>query len=116
MDVQVVAERNIRWILRSGNSSFWHDNWLGSGPLCQEVETFQEQSVADFVVQGCWDWQRLYDVLPTSWVQRVLEAAPPSSDQVDKMIWYPTSSGEFSIASAYQVVRQGGNSSSIFSF
>ncbi|XP_071925430.1 uncharacterized protein [Coffea arabica] len=82
MDVQVVAERNIRWILGSGNSSFWHDNWLGPGPLCQEVETFQEQSVSEFVVQGCWDWQRLYDVLPTSWVHRVLEAAPPSSDQV----------------------------------
>ena len=71
---------------------------------------------AQFVVQGYWDWQRLYDVLPMSWVHRVLEAAPPSSDQVDKMIWYPTSSGEFSIASAYQVVRKGDNSSRLFSF
>ena len=101
LDVQVVAERHISWIVGSGNSSFWHDNWLGSGPLCQQVELFQEQPVADFVVQGCWYVQRLYQVLPMHCVQCVLDAAPPSSDQVDKMIWATSTTGEFSTASAY---------------
>lgn len=101
LDGQVVAERYIRWVVGSGNSSFWHDNWLGSGRLCQQVEIFQEQPVADFVVQGCWDVQRLSKVLPTHYVQRVLEVAPPSSDQGDKMVLAPSTSREFSIASAY---------------
>ena len=49
-------------------------------------------------------------------VQWVLAAAPPSSDQEDKMIWSSSGSGEFSTASAYQVVQQGENSSRLFSF
>ncbi|XP_027169555.1 uncharacterized protein LOC113769293 [Coffea eugenioides] len=68
LDAWLVAERHIRWIVGSGNSSFWHDNWLGSGLLCRQVEIFQEQPVADFVVQGGWNW--------------VLDVDPPSSGQV----------------------------------
>ncbi|XP_027156917.1 uncharacterized protein LOC113758084 [Coffea eugenioides] len=64
LDAQLVAERHIRWIVGSGNSSFWHDNWLGSGLLCRQVKIFQEQPVADFVVHGGWNVQRLYQVLP----------------------------------------------------
>ena len=59
--------------------------------------------------------QRLYQVLPMHCVQWVLDVDPPSSGQVDKMIWAPSTSGEFSTASAYQVVQQGDNTSRVFS-
>ena len=55
LHAQVVAEKHIRWSLGSGSSSFWHDNWLRIRPLCGQVESFQEHSVADFVMAGRWD-------------------------------------------------------------
>ncbi|XP_071912409.1 uncharacterized protein [Coffea arabica] len=67
---QVVAEKHICWSLGSGSSSFWHDNWLGTGPLCRQVESFQEHSVADFVMEGRWDLQSLSRVLSPGWVQQ----------------------------------------------
>lgn len=51
--VQVMAERHISWLLYNGKSFFWHDNWLGSRPLCQQVkDTIEKHVVIDFVKQG----------------------------------------------------------------
>ena len=69
MNAQVIAEKHIRWSLGSRSASFWHDNWVGTGPLCRQVESFQECSVVDFVVEARWDLQRLNRVLPGGWVE-----------------------------------------------
>ena len=55
--IQGVAEQHIHWVLARGSVSFWHDNWLGTGTLCQEVDTFQEYAVSVFVEPGCWNVQ-----------------------------------------------------------
>ena len=114
--VQVVAEKHICWSLDSGSSSFWHDNWLGMEPLYKQVESFQEHSVADFVMEGRWDLQSLNRVLPPGWVQQVLGVAPPTAAKADEMIWAPTNSGEFTISSAYQIMRNECNASSLFPY
>ena len=44
-------------------------------------------------------------------VRHVLEAAPPSFWGPDRIVWYLTSAGSFSTASAYSLVRQVGNRS-----
>ena len=54
-EVQRVMEENIGWIVRAGSMDFWHDNWIGSDPLCERVEIFQDQQVADFVTRGDWN-------------------------------------------------------------
>ena len=114
LNTQVVAEKLIRWTLGSGSSSFWHDNWLGTRPLCRQVESFQEHSITDFVMEGRWDLQRLNRVLPSGWVQQVMGVALPSSVKADEMIWAPNNSGELTISFAYQIVCQGGKVSRMF--
>ncbi|KAG5580315.1 hypothetical protein H5410_050942 [Solanum commersonii] len=49
------AEKHIQWKLRSGNCSFWWDNWLGVGPLAQfsdDSQRFNNTTVADFWHEG----------------------------------------------------------------
>lgn len=113
--IQGVAEQHIHWVLARGSLSFWHDNWLGTGPLCRHVDTFQECAVSDFVEQSCWNVQRLSMVAPSRWVERILGVVPPSLDKVDTMVWAPITSGAFSLASAYRIARKGGNSSWLYS-
>ncbi|XP_071926144.1 uncharacterized protein [Coffea arabica] len=71
--------------------------------------------VSDFVEQGCWNVQRLGMVAPSGWVGRILGVVPPSLDQADTMVWAPSISGVFSLASAYRVAHEGGNSSWLYS-
>lgn len=28
---------NLRWLLWSGKVNFWYNNWLGDGPLAEEI-------------------------------------------------------------------------------
>lgn len=37
LHVQDLAKQHIRFIVRSGDSNFWFDNWLGSGPFFYAV-------------------------------------------------------------------------------
>ena len=97
--IQAVAEQHIHWVLARGGVSFWHDNWLGTGPLCRHVDTFQECNVSDFVEQGYWNVQRLSEVAPGRWVGRIMGVVPPSLDQADTMVWAPSISDAFSLAS-----------------
>ena len=55
VSIQGIAKQKVSWVLARGDFSFWHDNWLGTGPLCPQVDTFQECAVSDFVDQGCWN-------------------------------------------------------------
>ncbi|XP_027122034.2 uncharacterized protein [Coffea arabica] len=64
--------------------------------------------------RGWWDLQGLSRVLPSEWVSRVLREAPSTAAEADEMVWAPTNSGAFTITSAYQIVRQGGNVSRLF--
>ncbi|XP_027182183.1 uncharacterized protein LOC113780597 [Coffea eugenioides] len=49
MKVQNIAERHIRWIVRSGSSNFWFDNWLGSRGLSDRLDSLSDHKVVDFV-------------------------------------------------------------------
>nr|XP_027062765.1 uncharacterized protein LOC113689142 [Coffea arabica] len=110
-EVQGVVEDNIRWIVRAGMMSFWHDNWIGSGPLCHRVEVFQNQQVADFVTGGEWNAQLLSQVLQPELVQLVTAIAAPTLQGEDRMVWMLTPTREFSIASALSLIRSQANRS-----
>ncbi|XP_027156634.1 uncharacterized protein LOC113758125 [Coffea eugenioides] len=51
---QGLVESHIQWVSQNGSVDFWHENWMGIGPLCQRVEIFGEHRVADFVLNGLW--------------------------------------------------------------
>ncbi|XP_027172427.1 uncharacterized protein LOC113772083 [Coffea eugenioides] len=115
ISIQGVAEQQIRWVLSNGSASFWHDDWLGQGPLCRQVDSFQEYAVSDFVEHGRWNVQRLCSVLPSWWVGQILRVEPPAETHSDRMVWSPSTSGDFSLSSAYQSARGVGNRSCLYS-
>lgn len=78
---------------------------MGSGPLCRKVEAFQDHSVVDFIVGGVWNVQLLSQVLEPELVQQVVCIVPPLAQGRHRLIWVVSTNGEFSIASAYSVVR-----------
>ncbi|XP_071921765.1 uncharacterized protein [Coffea arabica] len=84
---------------------FWHDNWIGSGPLCHRVEIFQDQEVVDFVSRGDWDIRALSQALQPELVRLVMASRPPTCQGEDRMVWMQTPNGEFSLASALELVR-----------
>ncbi|CDP17492.1 unnamed protein product [Coffea canephora] len=43
----------------SSYCNFWFDNWLGSGPLCQRLQSVSDHPVGDFVLNGRWNQQLL---------------------------------------------------------
>ncbi|XP_027184086.1 uncharacterized protein LOC113782393 [Coffea eugenioides] len=64
---------------------FWHDNWIGSGPLCHRVEIFQDQQVVDFVSRGDWDIRSLSQALQPELVRLVMASRPPTCQGEDRM-------------------------------
>ncbi|XP_027156573.1 uncharacterized protein LOC113757588 [Coffea eugenioides] len=109
--VQQVAEDSISWVVNAGLMDFWHDNWLGTGALCQKVEIFHDHLVADFVDCGAWNIVMLNQYLDAGSVANVLAMDPPTFQDPDRMVWALTPSGSFSTESAYSLVRQGGHRS-----
>lgn len=55
--------------LGDGRSSFWYDNWLGTGKLCSRVPfvhiTDTPLTMSDLWRNGTWHLRGLYTVLPS---------------------------------------------------
>nr|XP_027071629.1 uncharacterized protein LOC113696407 [Coffea arabica] len=113
---QALADSHIRWVLQNGMVDFWHENWMGEGSLCQQVENFGDHAVADFVLNGSWNVSMLHQWLPDSIVSTIMQIRPPDifSTTPDRMVWDLETTGSFSFSSAYNLVRQESNIS-IFS-
>ncbi|XP_019223633.1 PREDICTED: uncharacterized protein LOC109205377 [Nicotiana attenuata] len=90
------AEIHIQWRLHSGNVSFWWDNWLGSANLA----SFREGT-------GQWDIQKLNAIAATAMIPQILNTPIHYNPQcLDVPIWKPNTSGKFTCASAWEVVRK----------
>lgn len=98
-------------IWRVGNGctiKFWKDNWTGLGtlsPLALHTDFIDEDAlVQDFWCHNGWDCELLNACLPSHIVAKIL-TIPISCDANvgDKIIWNPTSNGNFSVRSAYDL-------------
>lgn len=103
--IQDSAEEHIYWVLRSGACNFWFDNWLGTGPLSQRLESVSDHRVKDFVVNGNWDCRLLFQWVPPDVCQEIMEVAPPSSSEQDLPVWKLSSSGDFAVSSVYEIIQ-----------
>ncbi|XP_027152134.1 uncharacterized protein LOC113752202 [Coffea eugenioides] len=112
--MQRFGEENITWIVREGALDFWHDNWMGSGALCNKVDVFHDHSVVDFVDRRVWNVGMLHQFLDGELVRQVLELDPPSGRGNDRMVWTLTNSGVFSTASAYSLISHSNDTSWLF--
>ena len=61
--------------------------------------------MVDFVAEGDWAIPALSQPLPFELVRLVLSSRPPACQGEDKMVWMPTPNGNFSLASALELVR-----------
>ncbi|EOY02808.1 Uncharacterized protein TCM_017202 [Theobroma cacao] len=105
--------KNVRWTVGDGASiSLWFDIWLGDLPLFNiAVEEGFPVDMIDRVQDfkspnGEWDKECLTTALPMEVVEKVLYLILPSlAAFLDEPYWALTSSGHFTISSAYDHLK-----------
>ncbi|KAK4258521.1 hypothetical protein QN277_004963 [Acacia crassicarpa] len=107
-----IIEKGTKWQIRNGSMvRFFEDRWLFDGKIsdqCLRILSDEESrsSVADWVLNGFWDMDRLAGIVNTSILQRLISHLPPvSSAGYDVMTWGASGNGIFSIRSAYFLIE-----------
>ncbi|XP_042038361.1 uncharacterized protein LOC121784262 [Salvia splendens] len=102
----------IRWSLGEGKISFWDDVWVRDRPLrtyCQPGTAFPPDKVSCFLSDGAWHDDKLHELLVRyalpAHVLDVIRAVPIEVGGRDVMRWSLTGDGEFSTASAWELIR-----------
>nr|XP_027120329.1 uncharacterized protein LOC113737276 [Coffea arabica] len=105
--VRQMAEQNIRWCLGEGLVDFWKDRWVFNEPLESVVGGSDKPhfQVAEFIARDGWDEQRLGRWVPGFVVQAIKEVSHDVARK-DMMVWVPSPSGDFTVRSAWEVLRQ----------
>nr|XP_009804440.1 PREDICTED: uncharacterized protein LOC104249663 [Nicotiana sylvestris] len=96
-----------------GSSLFWYENWTGLGELYflvpQDFGIDENiHNVHDVTLDGEWDVDRLFEILPEDLAVHILEKIkPPSTMQVlDRPFWMLETRGYFSVKSAWEYTRR----------
>ncbi|XP_075088344.1 uncharacterized protein LOC142170350 [Nicotiana tabacum] len=113
LECRDLIEHQIFWQTKKGSSLFWFENWTGLGALYFLVpqdfgidETVQ--NVHEVTLDGGWDVDRLFEMLPEDLAVHILEKIkPPSPQQVlDVPCWMLETRGYFSVKSAWDYTRR----------
>ena len=97
-----------------GSCHFWYDNWLATGALFLRAPVVPNLSFRNFIINGHWDVNLLSQTLPRDIVSSILKFPIPEGERADEVIWMHTSSGNFTLTSAFWEVRQVCNTSMVF--
>nr|XP_027099065.1 uncharacterized protein LOC113718354 [Coffea arabica] len=114
VNVSRQVELSMLWVVKNGACHFWYDNWLGSGALFLRATVVPNLSFDNVFINGYWDVNKLYQTLPREMVPSILEHPVPEEGGEAEVIWMPTTSGNFSLASAFSEIRQTRNKSMVF--
>lgn len=109
---EVLAKR-LAMVVNDGlHTKFWLDSWLPCGPLIGFVTRDLSLAEIDLPVAcfcddyGNWDLDSRTDSLPMQVIQKTAPySIDPSSTENDKCLWTLTSSGEFTVKSAYESLK-----------
>ncbi|XP_071902386.1 uncharacterized protein [Coffea arabica] len=107
LEIRDFAEGRIRWCLGKGLIDFWQDRWYTALPLAQllGLSNTPDVLVGELYLQSGWDVARLKSWLPEHYVARILELQI-FPDLKDHMVWEGSPSGEFSVSSTMEALRQ----------
>nr|XP_027090223.1 uncharacterized protein LOC113711258 [Coffea arabica] len=97
------------WVVNARSCNFWFDNWLGSGALCLKAMVNPILSFKDFLTNGDWNGAMLRQYIPQECIPLILQHPVPNGDCRDEVVWSQTALGKFTLASAFQEVRQAWN-------
>lgn len=75
--------------------------------ICGEVDAPHAFVVEFYNVEG-WKEAKLSRVVPSNVVQSILQLAPKMQEE-DRMVWVPSSVGDFMVASIWHLIRQKRN-------
>lgn len=110
MTVDRTMLQHTHFLIRQGNSFFLTDNWTGAGSLMRQFnlldcDDFLGLQVRDLYAHGEWDIPALSQFLPQAVTDYVRTFTFHLQSQRDDVVWEPTVTGHFSIASAYEILR-----------
>ncbi|XP_062006018.1 uncharacterized protein LOC133723218 [Rosa rugosa] len=104
-----LLRKGLMWRIGNGASTkFWVDRWTSCGILenyALNHDTIDINSlVQDFWINNDWNLPMLHANLPVDIVDKITAIPLAISDLPDKLIWGSTSSGIFSVKSAYKLL------------
>ncbi|XP_049372762.1 uncharacterized mitochondrial protein AtMg00310-like [Solanum verrucosum] len=105
MEMRKEVEQEIGWQIKSGNSSFWYDNWTRKGALYLTNE--EDIEVQMCINNGEWDKEKLCELVSEEVVVQIIKNIKLNvrQDEVGQPWWMLNTSGIFSVKSAFEIVR-----------
>jgi len=116
-----------RWVLGNGNKiRFWEDNWTGGGPLMikyprlYSITVLKTCTMAESGERGNgewkWNlkWRRRRFVWETDVEKELMGSITPmisNTEEKDKWIWKEEPDGNYTVRSAYNILRSNGQRS-----
>nr|XP_016479791.1 PREDICTED: uncharacterized protein LOC107801042 [Nicotiana tabacum] len=112
------VEHEILWEMNRGSTNVWHENWTGIGALYRVVSlppppppefniNEELQDVVDLRTENGWDDQLLDQTFPEDILEHISKEVyfDHSDEYWDTPKWMPTTSGKFTVGSAWQILR-----------
>ncbi|XP_019263389.1 PREDICTED: uncharacterized protein LOC109241123 [Nicotiana attenuata] len=117
-EIKQKVEKNIIWLPREEKLSFWYNDWTKKDPLYKHLPSDvkpRDVLLRDVLEENSWQYEKIEDEIPYS-VKNIVDqqhlilllGVP------EKVIWTTNSTGVFSVASAWNCLRQRKNQLSIF--
>lgn len=108
MKVQTEAEKNIQWVIGSGNVNFWFDRWCGNIRVTDLV-THPRQLCNKTVREVMADPDGCIQVCETSLhyevIRKIKNMGSQPSNKEDVCIWTPSQNGKFSLKTTWELCR-----------
>ncbi|XP_060177891.1 uncharacterized protein LOC132607832 [Lycium barbarum] len=116
------VDQQIWWEPRNGECDVWEDNWTKLGSLKQvippdfQIDTSIEEVSHFFNAEG-WDVQELHKKLPSNVCDHILQelSIVEHSEEKDKAWWISSTTGDFTVGSAWNLLRKKAQTSAHFS-
>ncbi|XP_042518613.1 uncharacterized protein LOC122092367 [Macadamia integrifolia] len=102
-----------RWIIGNGHlANFWKDKWWGQRSIMEEINLDNSSSlitsttVGDFIREGQWHLPEVNAPLLKQIFNQIKKVKIPCVQTEDVSVWSLTPMGNFSTASAWEVIRK----------
>lgn len=100
------AEAHIRWIMGSGEKSFWHDTWCGGLPLYVQfpAHVSKKEKIKDYRTDDGWNLSKLLSKFPADMTHEIASISFNKFTS-DFACWKLTPNGSFTTKSAWNCLR-----------
>ncbi|XP_019226880.1 PREDICTED: uncharacterized protein LOC109208254 [Nicotiana attenuata] len=112
LEAREKVEHEILWEMNRGSTNVWYENWTGLGALYHVVPpefsiNEELQEVAELRDDEDWNEKLLDQSFPQNIANHIRQEVHfvDANDYWDTPRWMPTSSGKFTISSAWRILR-----------